>query len=309
MTKPFKSYQYIEGYPMTDRDKIEVGSRFWNTGKWDNYVAPFLPQDCSGMTFVDMGCNSGLFLSLAQHRGFYSVVGVDSDLDAVKKGWEWRDKNGDTYKIINRRMEQVIDDLPVADYTVLANAHYYFTINDWLDYMDKLQYKSRYVIIVTAEKHHVNRCWASAGLEDIRTYFKDWEEVGFIDVMPDDGNDPSYRKLWGLCFKSKHLERVPMSSLDRGNHVQDQFYKELDEGKDYHDTKYYRIIEKYRRDKWSKERLEGWFQDRVKLYEDVKRDGLKRPIYIDKDNKILDGNHRSSIEEHLGVLNPIVRRT
>jgi SAM-dependent methyltransferase len=307
--KPFSTYQYIEGTEMTERDKIEVGSRFWNKGKWDNYVAPFMPLDCSGLNFVDMGCNSGLFLRLAQERGFERVVGVDSDPGAVLRGNSWKERTNGNYKILQMPMENCIGALPVADYTVLANAHYYFTINDWLDYLDKLQYKTRYCIIVTAEKQRPNRCWAATDLESIRTYFKNWEEVGFIDIMPNDGNDPSYRKLWGLCFKSPFIERVPVESLDSGNHVQDEFYKELDEGKAYNQTKYYRIIEKYRRGKWSPEKLEGWFCDRVKLYEEVKERGLARPIYANKDGLILDGNHRYSILKHLGAKDILIRRT
>ena len=306
--KPFSTYQYIEGYPMTERDKVEIGSRFWNTGKWDNYVAPFLPKDCSGMTLVDMGCNSGLFLKMAQERGFQDIVGVDYDEEAVKKGWAWRDKTGGTYKIIHRKMEQVIDDLPVADYTILANAHYYFTIDNWLDYLDKLQYKTRYVVIVTAEKRHTNRCWASPGLDELRTYFKNWEEVGFIDVMPNDGNDPSYRKLWGLCFKSPSIDRVSVESLDCGNHVQNGFYADIDKNIDYKKTRYYRILKPYRK-KWSEEQLNTWFEERIKVYEDLKRNGLKRPIYIDSKNLILDGNHRYSMLCNLGHKTVLVRRT
>lgn len=306
--KEFSVYQRLDGFPMTERDKLEVGSKFWNEGKWDNFVAPFLPKDCGGQVLVDMGCNAGLFLKLAQDWGFERVIGVDSDSEAVIRGLAWRDENNGTYKILNLPMEKSIDELPVADYTVFANSHYYFTINDWLDYLDKLQYKTRYCIIVTAEKRHLNRCWASAGLEDIRGYFRMWEEAGFIDELPLEG-DPSPRRLWGLCFKSPFIDRIDMAALDRGNHVQDGFYKELDEGKKYYETRYYRIIEKYRRNKWSKERLKGWFEDRVRLYSDVKENGLKRPLYIDKDMKILDGNHRSSIEEHLGHKNPFVRKT
>ena len=306
--KAFKDYQALPGEPMNDRDKIEIGSRFWNTGKWNNYVAPFLPEDCSGMTLVDMGCNSGLFLHEGQKRGFLNVIGVDSDPEAVKRGLAWRDKTDGTYKIRLVPMEKCIDTLPVADYTILANAHYYFTINDWLDYLDKLQYKTIYCVIVTAEKRHKNRCWASAGLEDIRTYFKGWEETGFIDEFPNDGNDPSFRRLWGLCFKSPFVDRVPVESLDCGNHVQDRFYRELDGGVDYKDTKYYRILKPYRKN-WSEERLNTWFEERMRVYADLKENGLKRPIYIDKDGLILDGNHRYCMLKTLGFKEIFVRRT
>lgn len=305
--KKFETYQYLAGEEMTERDKQEIGSKFWNVGKWDNYVLPFLPEDCSEYTLVDMGCNAGLFLKLAKDKGFKNAIGVDSNKDVVGKGLRWRDKNGEKYKIVLSDMEKSIDDLPVADYTVLANSHYYFTINDWLDYLDKLQYKTRYCIIVTAEKRHINRCWASADISDIRSYFKMWEEVGFIDVMPQEG-EVGARKLWGLCFKSPFIERVLTNTLDSGNHVQDGFYGELDEGKDYHDTRYFRIIEKYRRHKWSKDHLERWFTDRVELYRDLKENGLRRPIYI-KGDLILDGNHRYSMMSHLGYKTVLVRRT
>ena len=262
--KPFQTYQHLAGTPMTDRDQKQVGSKFWNKGKWDNFVAPFLPESGQDLSLVDMGCNAGVFLKLAEERGFDPVIGVDSNTEAIERGEQWRDQNGSNYKFINSDIKDCIDKLPMVDYTVLANAHYYFTINDWMDYLDQLQYKTRYVIIVTAEKQHINRCWASADVPSVRNYFKNWEEVGFIDELPFAG-DPDPRKLWGLCFKSKYLDRVPLDSLDSSNHVQDEFYAELDEGKDFKDTRYYRIIKKYR-DKWSERRLHEWFGERIKVY-------------------------------------------
>ena len=310
--KPFRTYQHLEGYPMTDRDKMEIGSKFWNEGKWNNFVAPFLlsltsPEARRELVLVDMGCNSGLFLKLAQDWGFGRVVGVDSDREAVRRGVEWRDKNDGNYEIRRQNMENCIEDLPLADYTVLANAHYYFTINDWLDYLDKLQYKTRYCIIVTAEKRSKQACWASADISDIRKYFKSWEEVGFINVISDDGS-PGYRKLWGICFKSPYIERVPIDDLDRGNHVQDNFYGEIDKGLPFQETKYYKIMKPYRNN-LSDDRLNNWFKDRIALFEDVRKNGLKRPVYINSNKRILDGNHKSSILEYLGFKTVIVRET
>src|SRR5574343_485811 len=99
--KPFETYQYLAGEPMTDRDKVEVGSKFWNKGKWDNFVLPIIPKDLGDLkeqTFVDMGCNAGLFLKFASEMGFGRVIGVDSNEQAVKRGEEWRDKNGGKYE-------------------------------------------------------------------------------------------------------------------------------------------------------------------------------------------------------------------
>jgi len=303
--KPFATYQCMPGTEMTERDKLEIGSKFWNEGKWENFVAPLIFEDCQDLTFIDMGCNSGLFLKLAEDKGFKRVIGVDSDKNAVERGLAWRDKNGGKYEIVHSRMEDCIDDLPVADYTVLANSHYYFTINDWFDYQDKLQYKTRYCIIVTAEKRHGNRCWALADLASIRRYFRGWDEVGFVDELPLEG-DPSPRRLWGLCFKSRYLDRVRLDSLDCGNHVQDGFYGEIDAGADYHDTRYYRILKPYRK-KWSEQRLDRWVEERIAVYESIKKHGMRKPIIINPDGLVLDGNHRYSMLKHLGEESTIVR--
>lgn len=305
--KPFESYQYLEGTEMTDRDKIEVGSKFWNGGKWDNFVAPFLPKDCRDLSLVDMGCNSGLFLKLASDRGFERVIGVDSDARAVQRGIEWRDKVKGTYKIIYSSMEKIIDDLPIVDYTILANSHYYFTINDWLDYLDKLRLKTLNCIVVTAEKRHLNRCWASADFEDVKRYFNTWSLSGFIDELPF-GDDQSPRRLWGLDFSSSLIEKVSIDSLDCGNHVQDNFYKEIDNGVDYHITRYYRILKSYRKS-WSGEKLNSYVLDKIAVYEDLKENGLKKPLLVGSGNLVLDGNHRYCMMKTLGYKEVFIRRT
>lgn len=295
--KPYSSYQQI-GDSMTERDKKQIGSKFWNKGKWDNFVAPHLPQDCSDLSLVDMGCNAGLFLHLAKRKGFGRVLGVDSNKESIDRGEEWRKQNGDDYKLIHSSMERVINKLPIVDYTVLANAHYYFAINDWIEYIDKLQLKTRYVIIVTAEKHHINRCWASADVDKIRNYFKQWKEVSFVDELPTK-DDPDPRRLWSLCFKSPLLEKVDMGTLDSSNHVQDEFWGEIDKGKNYKDTKYYRVLKKYRA-KWGEEKLNTWMEERIRIYEDMKN-GQKEPILVDffKKDRILDGNNRYSMKMNL----------
>lgn len=308
--KQYNVYQALSGEPMTERDKREVGSKYWNEGKWDNFILPLFPKRFREWgeddVFIDMGCNAGLFLALAWQMGFGRVIGVDSNKEAVERGLRWRDKNKSGYKIFQFGIENCIDTLPVADYTVLANAHYYFTVNDWLEYVDKLQYKTRYVIIVTDKKHHLNRCWASADIEDIRSVFKNWDEVGFIDVKPND-NDPGYRKLSSICFKSRFIDKVPIDSLDASNHVQDSFWGELDSGKHFKETKYYRILAKYRKE-WEPGRLDKWMQDQIGNYESIKQNGLRTPIIVDKNDRILDGNHRYSGLKHMGYEDVFIRK-
>lgn len=304
--KPFETYQFLEGEQMTDRDKIEVGSKFWNKGKWDNFVLPLLPKDCNGLTLIELGCNAGLFLKLAEDIGFGTIIGIDSNQDVIAKGLAWRDSHKGNYKMICKRMENCIDDLPLADYTILVNTHYYFTINDWFDYLDKLQYKTRYVIIVTAEKKHKQHCWASADVVDIRRYFKNWDEVGFIDALPF-GDDPMPRKLWSLCFKSRFIEKEAIDKVICPNKLQDGFCAELDKGIKYDETNYYRALKKYRT-RWTEDKLRRWTLDRVAVFEDIKKNGLKKPMIINADNLILDGNHRYEVMKYLGYKNIFVRK-
>lgn len=305
--KPFATYQRLDGMPYTDRDKKQINSRFWNEGKWRNFVAPHLPEDGKGMTLIDMGCNAGLFLKLAEDRGF-KAIGVDSSKEAVERGKKWRDEHGYHYEIRLQKIEECLDTLPMADYTVLSNLHYYFPIDKWVEYLDKLKFKTRYVIVVTAEKNHINRCWASADVESIRNYFKGWEDCGFVDELPLEG-DPDPRRLWSLCFRSFHIDKVPIDSLDSSNHVQDEFYGELDAGKHYTETKYYRILKKYR-EKWGEDRLHKWIEERLRVYELVKKWGQTQPILVDFFNpdRIVDGNHRYAMLRNLGSKEVFVRK-
>lgn len=307
--KPFSTYQCVLGNPMTERDKQEAGSKFWNEGKWDNFVAPFLPEDCSEQVLVDMGCNAGLFLKLAEDTGFSQVVGVDANKEAIKRAIAYREKVGGSYQIQRRRMERSVDKMPVADFTILANAHYYFHINDWLDYLDRLVAKTRYCIIVTAKKREV-RCKASANPVVIRRYFRDWDEAGMVE--PSMEGDPYPRKLWGLCFKSRLIERVPIDSITNGNHMQDGFLTELDKGIDPMETTYLKDLRRYRRrrkqKKWTEDRFRKYMDIRHKVYESVKKYGLLKPIIINAENRVIDGNHRARIIKHLGYKTILVRR-
>lgn len=305
--KRYEVYQHLEGEPLEGRDVGEATSKFWGEGKFNNFIKPFLHKDFERETFVDMGCNKGLFLKMAEDMGF-TAIGVDSNKGAVEAGLRWGKEHGYKYDIKRYGIEHSIEKLPMADYTVLANAHYYFMVNDWLAYVDALQYKTRYVIIVTDEKRHLQRCFASADVRDIREVFKNWDEVGFIDVMSQD--DPAPRKLRSLCFKSRFIEKVGVDTIDSSNHVQDEFYAQLDDGKEYKETKYYKILKKYRiRDHgWEPERLEAWFRERVGVYEDIKKNGVRVPIIVDKDDLILDGNHRYSLLKHLGFKDVFIRK-
>jgi len=305
--KKFKDYQYTGG-EMSERDKREVDSKFWGKGKWDNFIEPFFPSSCTDMTLVDMGCNAGLFLKLAEDRGFSDVIGVDSDREAIKKAFDYGNNNGGNYPLHHRRIEESIDKLPVADVTLLVNTHYYLEVSDFLDYIDKLRSKTRYCLIVTGDKNN-DLHMASADSNSIRDYFNGWDEFDGVKEISSKG-DPAPRRLWTLCFGSPLITRILIDQLDNGNHQQYGFCKQIDEGVPLEKTDYYRGMKSYRlkEHKWSMERFVNSMISREDLYRDVKERGLMKPIIINKKGRIIDGNHRCEMMRHLGYKSILARR-
>ena len=303
--KRFSNYQYVGG-EMSDRDKKEQGSKFWNDGKWNNFVLPFLPDDVSEMTLIDIGCNAGVFLKLAEDKGFQNVIGVDADKESYKKAIKYRKENGGKYRYIYKDMRNCINDIPMSDYIVMAMTHYYFDIPQWLKFMDNIHAKTANIIIVTASKREkISR--AGSDTERIREYFKNWKETGYIPQPPLEG-DPFPRKQWSFCFRSPTIDRFPIDKLDIGNHVQDGLYQDIDDGKDIFRSRYFRILKEYRRKKWSKERLVKFMEGKKATYQSVKENGLLEPIIINDNNRVVDGNHRANMMQHLGYKSVLVRR-
>jgi hypothetical protein len=254
-----------------------------------------------------VGCNAGIFLREAKDLGFDRVVGVDYNKMAFQRAIEYRDRINGDYELYRWKMQRCIDKLPLSDYHVMANTHYYFTIKDWLLYMDALQYRTRYCIIVSAKKRF-KAFKVKADPESIKEYFKDWEFVGEIPEIPLEG-DPYPRRLYGLCFKSKYLKRLPIKDFANRNKLQKGFYKELDEGKEPKDTKYFQRWTHYKKDKEKPKRIERRINKKAKVYKDLKERGLRRWIIVDRENRIVDGNHRAKMLEHLGHKTMLVRRT
>ena len=304
--KKFSNYQYVFG-EMSKRDKQEEGSKFWNEGKFENFVLPFLPKDCTDMTFVDMGCNHGIFLKMAEDMGFRRVVGVDYRGEVVEKARKWRDMNGGKYEVRKGLLEHSLPELPIADYTVLDNSHYYVGIDRWLDYVRDLKNKTRHCIIVPAKKNRKPDSKASPDIDKIRWYFKDWEEVGYAE--PSLEGDPYPRRLYGICFKNPLLERISLEELDCGNNVQEGLYEDIDDGKDLTETNYYKILKPYRKG-WSEKKLNKHISSKKQVYLDLKEDGIKKPLIVKtiRNNRIVDGNHRFNMLKHLGHKSVIIRR-
>jgi hypothetical protein len=301
--KKFGNYQYAGVRKMTERDERESRSKFWNKGKWDNFIKPFLPDNCKEMILIDMGCNAGLFLKLAEEKGFTKVIGVEANKEAFNTALEYKKRNKGKYELQHKLMEKCIDDLPTADFTILANIHYYLAINNWLDYLDKLRLKTRYCIVVTAEKKkgRIRIEKAQPDINSIRSYFSEWDEVGIIDNISLEG-DPAPRNVISICFKSK-IDRVDVSSLEKINRGGESvFFEEIDNSVPVDKLEYLSWLKENSRSKkgWSDRSFIKYLKSKVGLYRDVKSNLLMTPIVINSDNKVLDGNHRYEIMNHLG---------
>ena len=146
---------------------------------------------------------------------------------------------------------------------------------------------------------------ASAWSRNIKRYFKDWKYLGNVPQLEREG-DPRPRSLSSLCFENPDLKRLPVDSLHKGNHVQGRYYEELENGVMPLSTRYFSIM-KRKKKKLPYEDIVDWMYKKVDTYYDIKKNGIKEPILINKHNKILDGNHRKEILEYLGYKTVLVR--
>ena len=323
MPRDIRYYQNLNMPGDIAKEKPErKDSHYWNEGKWNNFIAPFLPEDCEDMTLVDMGCNNGLFLKLAKERGFRDVIGIEKDKGAYKRALRYREFNGLDYKLLHREVgcDFSFDEIPVADFTILANFHYHLRPSEWLKYLDQLFYKTCYCIIVSPDAYsEVERQRPKRSITGVRWAFKDWEEVG-----------AKYRSRLGWREKGDHARRDLHSHLFRSK-LRRKKIKELDEGaigtpakyiRDHGNpfnemiktdrvnltkTAYYKIWEERMRLKWSKKRIYEFVKRKAETMADVKENGMKDPILIRADNTVIDGGHRMVLFEESGYKSIITR--
>jgi len=319
-----KLYQNIPLEGAECQNPIKEHSKFWNEGKWDNFVAPLLPEDCSDQTLVDMGCNAGLFLKLAKDRGYRHVVGIEKDSTPVKEGLRYRDSIGYDYKILKRVLGTNfggdgnfdIRELPLADITIMSTFHYYVYINIWLKYLDSLRSKTRQVLLVSRPRMKRMHWRASSSLGELRNYFSEWAEVGYLDGVSGE-NDPSPRNLFTVVFESPLLERVPIDSIGMRKDDDDTMYMAImdfahqvaREGElDPFQSDYYRKWIDRKKGKWSTDFIREFVNNKYKMLVDIKENGMKEPIIVQGDGKISDGGHRWAVLKALGYKSVIVRR-
>lgn len=287
----------IDGKDYGDK-KERKDSKFCNEGKWNNFIKPLLPEDCSDMTLVEFGSNAGLFLKMAKEHGFRDVVGIESNKKNHQAAFAYlKSLPGDLrYTIINDTVREDFDydSIPVSDVTILANFHYHVLFPDFLWFMDRLIHKTREVIVVSIDydrrKHWLPKC----KLEDVRRYFKDWKEVGLIDNISKVG-DTHGRDMFSIKFKSD-LTRTPFDKLNMGESSLDDLIElVLLNGPinkaTIEKTTHYKYVKKNHKN-WSDDQVYEFVKGKAELMRSVKSKGLSTPIST-KNGEIIDGKHRA----------------
>lgn len=273
------------------------GSKFHDEGKWETFIDPLLPEDCSYKTFVEMGCNRGMYLGLAKKKGFKYVYGVEKD----KKFLEGL--NG-KYNILNEEIGKtfVPRHLPVADVTLIANVHYHIKAECFLEYMDLLPYRTLYCLVVSTEWKRLKGVRFKGGIIDVPRYFAGWTIVDSISNVSQK-NDRHARNLFSVLLKSNKLIEVDIEEyLKTSGRIGvydrrcDNFIKKALTIPDF-DPKTHPVILPH--------------QTRTpnslyKLVKSVSENGMKRPVVVSW-KMILDGYHRMRILRYLGYKKAIAR--
>lgn len=325
-------YQYLElpdGTPFSRPKPQRAKSRFWNEGKWETFVVPLMQGDVTDQTFVEMGADAGLFLKLATDHGYRRVIGVEKNQTPVRWGELYRDTLGYEYTLLKRSLGGKfhesgtfdIDELPVADLTLMSTFHYYININSWLKYVDRLRAKSCRVLLVSRTDLTFplgqNHWQAMADLEAVRGYFHDWQEVGRVEDVPKEG-DAKPRDLYSVLFQSPVIQRMPIDDIDvrfgAGKDNMRQAVADLAEqiaagdAFDLFATEYYDLWKKRKEGRWSERALRTFVNLKASVLEDVKVNGLKDPILVERKGlRLADGGHRLVMLKALGHESVIVR--
>lgn len=263
---------------------------FQGKGKWNCFVKPLLPEDCSEMTFIEIG--DGLNLEMAEETGFRNVIGIERK----------------DYRTISTK---------IADVVLLSNVHYKFKIEELIWLIDSLFYRTTYLIIISKKlKDDVSwdrGHWMPTGLYDgIRNWFRDWEEVGSVRTKKHWMKDiPDAVELWSLCFKGK-LRREQIRRY--GNKI---WITELvrlaeriakNEEIEVSETEYYSRLLKKKNGNWSESETREYVAGKIEIMRSVMKEGLHEPIFVHLNNKIIDGGHRAVMLRALGYKTMLARK-
>jgi len=296
-------------------------SHFFNEGKWRWFIEPLLPDDPQDRTFVEIGCNAGLFLKLATEYGFRDVVGVEADAENCAMAERYRDAHGLNYRILHRTVGRDFtwDELPVADVVLLANVHYYIHMGDFLPFLDRLLYKTIDCIVVSRWMRDKKHGHPLPDIDGIRHMFRDWEMVRILQTSKNLlRDDPHPRRVHSLLFRSR-LQRQPIDDHTTSWWHYPKHQELIDivqSGRDIQleDTENWRYwVQRKQTDKakaedrWTDDEVRAHVQARLDFTRDMLENGMKEPILVRPDRIGLDGGNRAAVLKCLGYDSLIVR--
>jgi SAM-dependent methyltransferase len=317
--KPVHQNIFLDGKDLGENGG-RLGSKFMNEGKWENFIEPLLKivpivkGDYSDLSFLEIGCNAGLFLHLAKRLGFRDVAGIEQWENPCRVGEIYRDSLGLDYKIINEEVTQDYDfeKLPCVDVVVMANFHYHIANNIFVYLLDALKNKARFVLIVSDGTARHVRWRAHPSMEEARKFFREWEEVATVYPIPGDGPHPR-KNMYSFLYKSK-LKRVPLDmirlrgyeegEMDRA--TKDFIEKALHSRFDVRSTEFYNLIKKRQRNKTIEYHVD-FCQKKKELARSIRDNGMEKPIMTDNSDYLIDGGHRFFTIKALGYKSIITR--
>lgn len=326
-----KWYQNVDGVKgAVFKDPRRKESRFWNEGKWNNFIKPLLPKE--RRTFIELGCNAGLFLKMAMDAGFVDVIGVESSRQRIGQAKQFRESNRYPYRLIHQAVgiDFELDQLPLADVVLIANTHYHLPVVVFANLVDRLKSRTAYCVVVGARStRRPGRVVHYLESPGVRGFFRDWQEVKVIGDWRGaeglDKEDPAPRKqMYGVLFKGG-LEAVGLKELYQSAYkragkdkkykhhaffsAMEDFFKRVLAGEEFEleesDAYRYWVKRSPRASsKWILKKLKG----KKALAEDIQRNGIKEAIRLTRYGKVLDGAHRLIIARELGYEHVLVRR-
>ncbi len=312
----------IDGKDLPAEYRNRRSSSFFNEGKWNNFILPLLPQNPKDRTFIEIGCNAGLFLKLATEYGFRNVVGVEMDKENCEAAKQYRDAHGMDYKILNRTVgvDFDFDELPVADVVLLSNMHYYIHMSEFMPFLDGLFNKTIFCIVVSRQIRKKKHGYPLPEIDALRVMFRDWEmkrarktSTQMLD------KDPHPRRVHSLLFRSR-LQRqsiLDYTTRTQKYEKQQEFIDIINSGQkvrledtlnwEYWVQRKQIAKEKRPQDKWTDEQIREHVQRRFDLVEDIMHNGMKEPVLTHPDRICIDGGNRAQILKLLGYDSIIVR--
>ena len=300
----------VEGVEFEDTKRQH--SKFWNDGKWDNFIKPLLPNERG--TFLELGCNAGLFLKKATDAGYERVTGVEPKY--MGQAEIYKKSIGYNYNLVKQTVggNLDLDDLPLSDVTLMSNMHYYLPVSAFSKVIDDLKSHTSYCLLVgaRARRRQGNAVWYR---DAVRGYFSDWEEVGLIDNM-EVGDDPTPRPhMYSVLFKGL-LEPIFIDDIfagietanahhrirlrELGPALDDFLQRALDGEKiNFRESPYYDFW-KVKKPRASDEWIFKTMRQKEALAKDIQKNGMKTPVYYNSKGKCLDGLHRIWLAKLLG---------